>query len=51
MRTETVDCETRDEVFDACPWAAEIVEIDDGDGKRSWLCFESVAHYETWNEQ
>lgn len=46
MRQELVEVETREEAEAACPWAARIVDVEGG-----WMCFESVADYETWRRQ
>jgi hypothetical protein len=46
MRKQFVEVETREEAEQACPWAAEIVEVDGG-----WMAFESVADYDTWKAQ
>jgi hypothetical protein len=43
VRYEFVDCKTRAEALNACPWAAKIVKVEYG-----YICFESVADYQTW---
>lgn len=40
MRVETVEVETREEAEEACPWAAEFIQVEGG-----WKCFESVDDY------
>lgn len=51
MRIETVECETREEAFDKCPWASEVAEVESGNKGNAWTCFESVYDYETWCRQ
>lgn len=46
MRTQFIQVETLEEAQAACPWAAEIVEVDGG-----FQAFESVTDYETWQAQ
>ncbi len=46
MRTQYIQCDTKDEASDACPWACEIVEVEGG-----YQCFESYGDYETWANQ
>jgi hypothetical protein len=43
MRKQFVQVETREEAEAACPWAAEILEVEGG-----FHCFESVQDYEIW---
>jgi hypothetical protein len=52
MRKQFVQCETREQAEAACPWAAEIIEVDNGgeEGKR-FVCFESVTDAETFQAQ
>jgi hypothetical protein len=38
--------ETREDVFDICPWAAEVIDCEGG-----WQAFESVADATTWRNQ
>ena len=40
------DYKDSDEVVEAYPWAAEVVEVEGG-----WQVFESVYDFETWNNQ
>lgn len=43
MRTEYVNAPSVEAAGELCPWAAEIIEVDNGgDGERRWVCFESV---------
>lgn len=42
MRQQFVEVATREEAEQACPWAAEILEVEGG-----YQCFESVSDYET----
>lgn len=46
MRKQFVQCETREQAEQECPWAAEIIEAEGG-----WQCFESVQDAETWKAQ
>jgi len=46
MRTQFVEGPNRAYALKCCPWAAKIVRVDGG-----WMCFESVADYQTWKKQ
>jgi hypothetical protein len=46
MRKEFVECETREEAEEECPWAAEIIEAEGG-----FWSFESVGDADIWREQ
>jgi hypothetical protein len=46
MRQQFVQCDTREEAEKACPWAAEIIEVEGG-----FRCFESVQDAATWKAQ
>jgi len=43
MRAEMIECGTRSEAEDKCPWAAVVVGADGG-----WMAFESEADYDIW---
>jgi hypothetical protein len=43
MRQEFVEVSTIEAAYTACPWAAEIVEVEGG-----FQAFESMADYDTW---
>ena len=51
MRTEIVDCETKEQALNACPWACDAVEVDSGEGGKAWKCFESIVDLEAWQSQ
>lgn len=46
MRKQFVEGGTREEAESACPWAAEIIEVEGG-----WQCFESVTDAESFRAQ
>lgn len=46
MRTQFVECESRKEAENECPWSSKIVKVFGG-----CMCFESVDDYETWKNQ
>jgi hypothetical protein len=46
MRTQFVETNSRKAAAAECPWAAKIVKVDGG-----YMCFESVADYNTWHGQ
>lgn len=48
MRKQFVECDTREEAEQMCPWAAEIIENEVCGG---FWCFESVQDAETWMNQ
>lgn len=46
MRKEFVECRSRSTAGRRCPWAATIAKVEGG-----YMCFESVADYQTWKGQ
>ena len=38
--------ETESDVYDVCPWACHVEEVDGG-----FMAFESFADFETWSNQ
>jgi hypothetical protein len=46
MRNEFIKTEHEEEALNECPWAAEIVEVEDG-----FHCFESVDDFKIWANQ
>lgn len=46
MRKSFVQCKTRKQAADECPWASKIVKVEGG-----YMCFESISDYETWQAQ
>jgi hypothetical protein len=46
MRTMFIECETRKEAINECPWTGKVVKVVGG-----YMCFESIADYEIWKNQ
>lgn len=46
MRTQFVECNTRKEALNACPWAAYAKKVCSG-----YMCFESRSDYQQWRWQ
>ena len=51
MRIVTVDCSSKEEALVECPWAAEVREVDDGNGGVAYMCFESIDDAAQWDGQ
>lgn len=47
MRQELIRCESEQEAREACPWAIIIIPVDGGGG---YLCFESGADFQAWEQ-
>jgi len=45
-RDDGLGAETEEEVYEICPWAAEVIEVEGG-----WRAFESVKDAATWRSQ
>ena len=43
MQSKFIQCESREQALDACPWACEIIEVDGG-----FQCFESMDDVKVW---
>jgi uncharacterized protein YifE (UPF0438 family) len=52
MDKSTVTCETVEEAQILAPWAEAFREVDSGEeGVKAWMCFESTADAELWDNQ
>lgn len=46
MRTQFVECKSRKEAENECPWSSKIAKVCGG-----YMCFESVNDYDIWDNQ
>lgn len=46
MRKQSVECETPEEAFRACPWADVVMPVEGG-----FMCFESPQEAYVWENQ
>jgi hypothetical protein len=46
MRQAFIQCETKGQALEECPWACEVIEVAGG-----YRCFESVVDAQVWRAQ